>query len=148
MIITVGTSQFKNFREFQEFVFKNRIDVVIDVRAKPFSWNEDFSMPNLRKNFSNYRWRRSLGGSNILKKMGKYDEEKRKEAIKEVEKLCRKGKRVLLMCAEKNFRECHRYTELPKFIKGCEIFHLSPDKSKLVKHGELPHLFSGGSLKE
>ena len=102
-----------------------KIGLLCDVRTFPVSrfcphFNKNALQDTLAKANITYLYRgKNLGGRGI--NVG-YD-----ETIDELVDMARKGTRVCVMCAEKSFEKCHRYTVLtPSFeARGILIIHIS-----------------------
>jgi len=113
-IWTIGHSN-KHITELIKKLKENKIDILVDVRTKPFSrWCPQFNMESVKINAEmhkiKYDWRgKNLGG------LGKnVDWEK---TLNEISKLSSK-KRICLMCSEADYNKCHRHSKIePELIK-------------------------------
>ena len=112
-------------KDFFNCLKRNNISVVADVRHLPLSRKKGFSKTSLSEflsvkniDYINYR---ELGADkkirDRLKENGDYDKffkamarsvMKHKEQLREINQMLYDGKKVALMCFEKNFKFCHR----------------------------------------
>jgi uncharacterized protein (DUF488 family) len=121
------------------------IDLIVDVRSTPYSrFNPLFNRENLEKslimNNVDYRYiGDKIGGRytnpyllfldgtvNYLKVQ---DTEKFQEGINEVLSIISSGKKIALMCAEKEPERCHRFALISPVLqsKGISVIHIRPD---------------------
>lgn len=142
MIFTIGHGKLPGER-FVELLKEHHIQLVVDVRTKPFSrfspqFNKNpFSVSLERRGFM-YIWRgRDLGGlyevEGSLFNAGI-------ESLLEIDE----KKNFVLMCAETDHKKCHRFYKLTKALKlkGRTVYHINHDGS-LVKDATVqPGLFS------
>mgnify|MGYP003510662996 CR=1 FL=1 len=122
-IFTIGHSV-RAISEFLQILQKNEIDTLVDVRTFPKSrfcpqYNQKALSDELSKAYITYIFKgKNLGGrgENI-----DYD-----KTINGVMELVYWGKRVCVMCSERDYKKCHRHTVLESsFIKGgLKITHL------------------------
>lgn len=136
MIYTIGYG----LKKIGEFILKlqeNKIELLVDVRTRPFSrWNPKFSKApfeaELERHNIKYLWR----GANL----GGLDENIDFETtIDEVVELS-SSVGLCVMCSETEPEKCHRYQVLaPEFEKrGCTVEHIrweSKTKSKKKQIG-------------
>jgi uncharacterized protein (DUF488 family) len=131
--------------QFITFIQKISIDVIIDVRSSPYSrFNPHFNRENLEKslimNNIDYRF---LGdkiggrytdpgllfpdGTVNYKKV--QNTEKFQEGINEVLSIIFSGKKLALMCVEKEPERCHRFALISPVLqsKGISVIHICPD---------------------
>jgi len=121
--------------EFYEILKKFHINIVADLRKNPTSKRKEFCKEELEKSLKEkgveYFWFEELGGF----KQNYYDFSLSKifdENIKKLEEIG-KNKNLLILCMEKDWRECHRKFIAQKIaVDGFEVFHIT--KTKLVKH--------------
>ncbi len=102
----------------------HRINVLVDVRTKPYSrWNPQFNRQILEHHLNlldiAYVWKgQNLGG---LGENVNFDEN-----IKWLADLVKTGQRVVVICSEKNYKNCHRHLviepELQKY--GVKMEHI------------------------
>ena len=114
-----------NQEEFFNYLKRNNISVVADVRHLPLSRKKGFSKTSLSEFLSNknidYVNYRELGADkklrDKLKESGDYNTFfkamarsvlNHKEQLTEINQMLCDGKNVALMCFEKNFKFCHR----------------------------------------
>lgn len=126
-IFTIGYSN-KSINTFIEKLNENKITLVIDVRSKPYSRNPQFNRTYLEKYLDNrgvnYLFMGDcLGGLEINHNFN--------EAIEEVIRLS-KIQNLVLMCVEKNPKDCHRYQVLTPEIEknSLKVFHILWDFQK------------------
>ena len=112
-IWSIGHSN-KSMNTFIDELKENKIEVLVDVRTTPLSrfcphFNKNALQRTLSDETIKYLWRgRNLGGKGINVDYNK--------AIEELSFLARKGRRVCVMCSEKDYEKCHRHTILaPSF---------------------------------
>lgn len=117
MIFTIGYGNDLTVEGLQSAIKENAIDILIDLRSKPYSqWQYKFNRKNLQGIIPQYQWRGDiLGGFSQI-------EEENIDALA-VEG---KDKNLLLMCAEKDHKKCHRETIIGARLKviGYEYQHL------------------------
>ena len=133
VIKTIGHST-RTIEEFLNKLKEEKIDVVVDVRSKPYSkW-----VPH----FNRYPLETSLTRSGILylfrgNNLGGLDENVDfDKTINEVYELS-KTKRLVLLCSESDYTKCHRYNTLAPAleIKGATVSHIVWD-TKNVNENE------------
>lgn len=130
MIFTIGYG-LKKSEEFIAKLKENKIEVLIDVRTKPFSrWNSKFSKTplecELAKNNIKYLWKgNNLGG---LGENFDFD-----TTINQVVELS-SSTGLVVMCTECDYRKCHRYTVLtPSFeSRGAKVQHILWEKQTQI----------------
>jgi len=130
---------------FITFLQNIGIDTIIDVRSSPYSrFNPHFNRENLEKslikNNVDYRYMGDqIGGRysnpNLLfpdstvnyRKV--QDTEKFQEGINEVLLIISSGKKIALMCAEKEPERCHRFALISPVLqaKGISVIHIRPE---------------------
>lgn len=96
-------------------------ELLVDVRSRPRSRFPWFNRARLEATLGErYLWMPALGGLD-----DSIAEEEFQSAIEELVKLA-KVKRVVIMCSEKDFKSCHRYTTLEPEIRlrGFNVIHL------------------------
>lgn len=109
---------------------EHQIQVLVDVRTTPLSrfcphFNKNALHKALDRETIKYLWRgQNLGGkqANVF-----YE-----EAIEELVDLAKQGKKVCVMCSEKDYKKCHRYTVLtPSFEgRGLLVVHIEYQNGK------------------
>lgn len=122
-----------SFHKLQEILDRNHIDELIDVRDSPDSnWLEDFRLPNFKRAMGdNYHWYGHILGGLVRK-----NRRRRMGAYNELMEKVRSGKRICLMCTEKDPDVCHRKNDLAKDFNvffGEEVFHLNGDGDIIPK---------------
>ncbi len=139
LIYTIGHSNLES-KQFIELLHFNGIELLVDVRSSPYSkYVPHFNSPRLRNNLKkvgiNYRYLGDkIGGkpsSDEYYVDGKViyplikTTEKYKKGIIELIKFSKEYKTVI-MCAEKNPNNCHRYLLItPSLVeKGLEVIHI------------------------
>ena len=126
MIYTFGHSNC-GFSEFLKKLKENKINILVDVRTFPRSrfcphFNKKSFEEKLVTENVQYLFRgKNLGGMGLNIKY--------EETIDEVFYLSKENN-VCLMCSEKNYKECHRYSLLtPSFEKrGLLVKHIAYKK--------------------
>ncbi len=109
---------------------EHKIEVLADVRTYPVSrfcpyFNEKPLRATLANESIKYLFRgANLGGRGVNKGY--------EEAINELTELAKSGKRVCVMCAEKDYTKCHRFTMLtPSFEeRGLLLVHIQDEKNE------------------
>lgn len=115
MIYSIGYQNFKNCDDLIGILQTKGIDVLIDVRSKPYSRNKDFNKTFISKKLqaSNIRYiwlGETLGG------FGKINE-------KSIESLAlfQTGQQVCIMCMEADPDKCHRKYEIGERLKQYRV---------------------------
>lgn len=148
-IFSVGYGN-RNLKTFIEILKENEIQVVVDVRTNPISrfrpeYNKRVFEISLAENGIQYVHRSELGGKpsnqEFYNNNGKLDYDKLRKSIPYLQGLdyveagLSFGCRMVLLCAEQDYHDCHRYhligVDLAK--RGWQVIHIG-------KAGELePH---------
>ena len=141
---TIGHGNYPIDR-FITFLQNTGIDLIIDVRSSPYSrFNPQFNRENLEKslvmNDINYKYMgNKIGGRqsdpNLLFPNGTVnyrkvqETEKFQEGINEVLSIISSGKKIALMCAEKEPERCHRFVLISPVLqsRGISVIHIRPD---------------------
>jgi len=113
---------------FTQKLKENKIKVLVDVRTIPLSrFCPHFSKMPLQKTLATenilYLYKgKNLGGRGL--------NENYEETIDEVADRVKLGEKVCVMCSEKDFLKCHRYTTLtPSFEeRGLKVHHIEYEK--------------------
>ncbi len=134
-----------NQDEFSNYLMRNNISVVADVRHLPLSRKKGFSKTVLSESLSNknidYVNFRELGATKELRDKLKEDGDyktfframalsvlKHKDKLTEINQMLCDGKNVALMCFERNYNLCHRKVVAMGVRKingnGLKIMHL------------------------
>ncbi|MBI2612816.1 DUF488 domain-containing protein [Candidatus Kaiserbacteria bacterium] len=132
-IASIGHSN-KSLETFIATLKKHRIEIVADVRSIPASrFSPHFSKKplgsELAKRDIQYLYRgQNLGGRGV--NVGWDD------AIEELVALAKKGTRVCVMCAEADYRKCHRYTTITPTLeeKGLRVVHIEYENEATKRH--------------
>lgn len=114
-IYTIGY-QGRSVEELQRIVAHYRIELLVDVRSKPYGRRVEFNKNALTAILPCYRWMGDrLGGFSEITD----------QAILDLAELVR-NKRVLIMCMEQKPSECHRSTEIAARLLplGIDAIHL------------------------
>jgi len=141
---TVGYGDYPIDR-FITFLQNVSIDVIIDVRSSPYSrFNPHFN----RENLENSLHRRDIGYQYMGDQIGgRYtdprllfpdgtvnyrkvkDTEPFREGISQLLSIIASGKKIALMCAEKEPERCHRFALISPVLqsKGISVIHIRPD---------------------
>lgn len=130
---------------FLYFLQKTGIDTIIDVRSSPYSkYNHDFNRDNLEKsmikNHIDYRYMGDkIGGRysnpSLLFPDGTVNYQKVQsteqfqDGISQVLSIISSGKKITLMCAEKEPERCHRFALISRVLqsKGIKVIHVRPE---------------------
>jgi hypothetical protein len=130
---------------FTYFLQKTGIDTIVDVRTSPYSkYNYSFNRDNLEKFLNTHQisylyMGDKMGGRysspNLLFPDGTVNyqkvrsTEKFKDGLNEVLLLISSGKRIALMCAEKEPEKCHRFALISRAlqIQGVKVVHIRPE---------------------
>ncbi|KKS12531.1 MAG: hypothetical protein UU67_C0051G0005 [Candidatus Daviesbacteria bacterium GW2011_GWB1_41_5] len=122
---------------FTQKLKENKIKILVDVRTIPLSrFCPHFSQKPLQKTLASenilYLYRgRNLGGRGVNTEY--------EETIDEVVDMVKRGEKVCVLCSEKDYRKCHRYTLLtPSFEeRGVTVFHIEyENENKTTKHSK------------
>jgi uncharacterized protein (DUF488 family) len=130
---------------FITFLQNFSIDAIIDVRSSPYSrfnphFNREILEISLNRSDIGYRYMGDkIGGRytdpGLLFPEGTVDyrkvqnTEKFQEGINEVLSIISSGKKIALMCAEKEPERCHRFALISPFLqaKGISVIHIRPE---------------------
>jgi uncharacterized protein (DUF488 family) len=127
-IYTIGYSN-KNINTFIEKLVENSITLVVDIRSKPRSRNPQFNRMYLERYLANNRLNYLFMGDCLggLEINHNFD-----EALDEVVRLS-ETQNMVLMCVEKNPKDCHRYRTIAPELKKrkVDVCHLLWDKVDL-----------------
>jgi len=141
---TIGHGNYPIDR-FITFLQNTDINFIIDVRSSPYSrFNPQFNRENLEKSLVmhdiDYRYMGDkIGGRqsdpNLLFMDGTVnyrkvqETEKFQEGINEVLSIISSGKKIALMCAEKEPERCHRFAMISPVLqsRGISVIHIRPD---------------------
>lgn len=121
-IYTIGYQNMKTAGELLKALQKRNINLLMDVRSKPFGWNPQFRRNYLddflQKHGIAYWWMgEKLGGFNEIKEV-------------EIEKLAgyaaHENNTICLMCMEAEPERCHRKTEISRRLEayGVSVIHI------------------------
>ena len=139
-VFTVGY-QGKTFKDFVESIKRNEIEVVLDVRQNPHSYNKEFSSTflttELELNGIGYLGFSELGSPRDLRRRLRESRDmthflngyaRHLESIVEIFKSlvesC-KNRLSALLCSERNWRGCHRRVLSEKLMEcGFDVCHL------------------------
>ena len=123
MIYSIGYQNLRTLADLIEQLKKYRIDLLLDVRSKPYSRNAAFRKETIERNLPksgiSYRWMgRILGGFSKISEA----------AIKNLVEI-QKEKAVCLMCMEADPDRCHRKTEIALRLEryGVAVNHIFPE---------------------
>ena len=132
-IFSIGHSV-KPIDTFLATLKKHRIEVLADVRSVPYSrYSAHFNQNALQRELAyatiQYLWRgQNLGGRGV--NVGWDD------AIEELAALAKGGTRVCVMCAERDYRKCHRYITITPALeeKGLRVVHIEYENETTKHH--------------
>jgi len=122
----------KPISAFIKLLKDNDIELLVDVRSIPSSrfcpqFNKSALYATLSLHSIKYLWKgKNLGGKDINVNY--------EEAINALVTLAKQGVRIAVMCSEKDYRKCHRYTVLtPSFeAEKVSVIHLEYENEKKV----------------
>jgi len=131
IIHTCGHSN-KPIAVFIKLLKDNDIELLVDVRSIPSSrfcsqFNKSALYATLSLHSIKYLWKgENLGGKGINVNY--------EETINELIALAKQGVRIAVMCSEKDYRKCHRYTVLTPSFKerGISVIHLEYENEKKI----------------
>ena len=130
---------------FLYFLQKTGIDTIIDVRSSPYSkfnpyFNRDNLENSLKRNNVGYRYMGDqIGGRysnpNLLFPDGTVNYQKVRnteifqDGINQLISIISSGKKIALMCAEKEPERCHRFVLISRVLqsKGVNVIHVLPE---------------------
>ncbi len=137
---TIGHSD-RTFEEFIEMLHQYGIRYLIDIRSYPMSIHEQYNKENLELSFPKYHifyhHCPGLGGMreqkymeySLTREFTKYFD----ELVRMIKKVNYSGNNIVLMCAEKSPKYCHR-SELAKVLENnnIKVTHLTePGQAEL-----------------
>ncbi|HJX55314.1 MAG TPA: DUF488 domain-containing protein [Methanoregula sp.] len=141
---TIGHGNYPIDR-FITFLQNTGVDLIIDVRSSPYSrFNPHFNRENLEKslimNDIDYRYMGDkIGGrqsdpcllfpDGTVNYRKVQETEKFQAGINEVLSIISSGKKIALMCAEKEPERCHRFVLISPVLqsRGISVIHIRPD---------------------
>jgi hypothetical protein len=130
---------------FLYFLQKTGIDTIVDVRSSPYSkynlyFNRDNLERSLKKNLIDYQYMGDkIGGRysnpSLLFPDGTVNYQKVQsteqfqDGISQVLSIISTGKKIALMCAEKEPERCHRFALISRVLqsKGIKVIHVRPE---------------------
>lgn len=124
----------RSFYDFVQILIENGITNLVDIRRYPQSTFEDFNKESLEKslplNNIIYTHCEGVGGmrdSTYIEYMGTGEfRNSFAQLLNYINKVNNEGGRVVLMCAEKNPKECHRrYLAQHLELMGIKMIHLT-----------------------
>ena len=115
MIYSIGHQNLRTLVDLIEQLKKYHIELLLDVRSKPYSRDAAFRKETMERNLPksgiSYQWMgRSLGG---------FSEISEASIISLVD--LQKGKTLCLMCMETDPDQCHRKTKIAKRLEAYGI---------------------------
>ncbi len=135
-ILSVGTSNL-TWPDFQQRLERHAVDVLIDVRARPYSRHDHFCQPVFKARLNHiglsYLHLPELGGLDnsdprTFAEAAQYPAVQ--AALELVQHIATRGQPVLC-CAEQNPLDCHRCVYLAPALEraGAKVVHIMPDGS-------------------
>ncbi|MDJ0735027.1 MAG: DUF488 domain-containing protein [Nostocaceae cyanobacterium] len=119
-ILTFGYGNRKTYEEFIEYLEKFDVKWVIDVRFRPRAWSRKWYGEQVEKlcisKGINYVSKVYLGNTSGNANWEPPNQKEAEESLKNVAEMTSAGT-VLLMCAEKDWRRCHRVEIAEKLEK-------------------------------
>ncbi|CAB1055333.1 hypothetical protein D1BOALGB6SA_66 [Olavius sp. associated proteobacterium Delta 1] len=146
ILFTIGYEKLDQ-KQFMAYLSNNGVDVVADIRKLPVSRKKGFSKTALRESLSckgiDYINYQALGAPKELRdelyKSGNYDRFFRKyennisaktDYLAEILSFINSGRKVALLCFERNHQECHRKVVAEEIRKldgnGLQVEHIVP----------------------
>ena len=128
-IYTFGYGNRKTYYDLINHIELKEIKHIIDVRRMPYGWNAVWSYSELerfaKKHNINYESKKELGNSGHSIKWIPASPRKAEEALNELAVLAKK-ETILLMCAELDYKRCHRTEVANKLseMTGLPVEHL------------------------
>jgi uncharacterized protein (DUF488 family) len=110
---------------FLEKLKEHQIQVLVDVRTIPLSrYCPHFNQMPLREALATESIKYLFKGANLG---GRGVNVGYEEAINELTELAKSGKRICVMCSEKEYQKCHRFTVLTPSLeeRGLLVVHIS-----------------------
>ena len=151
MIFTIGYAKYE-FVDFIKELYKNKINVIVDVRSSPYSkmypmYNREILKRNIPKDIIYLYLGKELGARReelSLYTNGQVDfdkVQKNKNFIMGINRIINgntKGYNIVLLCAENNPLECHRGILISRYLtsQGIKVTHIIKDK-KNIYHKDL-----------
>ncbi len=124
-ILTFGYGNRKDYKEFVDYLEKYNVSFVVDVRFRPRAWSRKWYGDQVEKlcvsKNIKYISKPALGNTSGNAKWEPPDKKEAQKSLQEVAKLAVNGN-ILLMCAEKDWRRCHR-TEVAEKLE--ELIQIS-----------------------
>lgn len=153
-IYTIGTGN-HNLLSLKSILKQNGVTLLIDIRSKPFGWNKELNMPNLRTQL-NYLWMgKVLGG------FSEHYKERSDTWVSSIHELVALSKDnvICIMCSEEDPNRCHRL-DIAKALEdeGVTVIHIrnmnvletnkpdgfvKPVPKPKPKQGDLFEIFTG-----
>lgn len=123
IIFSCGHSN-RAFSDFLKILKDNEIEILVDIRTFPRS--------RFCPQFNEKRLANALEDESITylfkgKNLGGYGENiDYEQTIDELSDLVKQGKKICVMCSEKDYKKCHRYEMLEPSFKerGLEVKHI------------------------
>lgn len=118
--------QKSNIEDLHNIINEYKIDLLVDIRSKPYSkykkeFNKDYLKNVLKEKYKYAGY--ILGGFNIDKyKLSIKDKENFKNGLNQFVNFSQQGKNILFMCFEKEIKECHR--EIVEWLSEEKTKHL------------------------
>ena len=106
----------RSFDELESILNEVVYDLLIDLRTRPFSrWASQFNRPHLENRLG----KSYLFMGDTLGGLEEVAEEDFLEGIGRVCELASKGKKLVLMCSEKDYKKCHRHMKIEPELRLC-----------------------------
>lgn len=132
-LFTIGYGN-RTPEEFFQLLEVNKIEILVDVRSKPYSrfrpaFNKNRLTTSLPELGIEYEFKGvELGGLLAV------DEALHQQGVEFLTERLKMGHRLVIMCCESDFRECHRHGVAEEvFQQGFEVFHIGK-KGELIQH--------------
>lgn len=123
IITDIGHSN-RAYSEFLKILKDNKIEILVDIRSFPRSrFCPNFNQKRLDQSLKEDNIQYLFRGNNLGGRGENIDYE---ETIDELVEMVKAGKQVCVMCSEKDYKKCHRYTILqPSFEqRGLSVKHI------------------------
>jgi uncharacterized protein (DUF488 family) len=130
LILTFGYGNRTNYIDLEDAISQHKVSILIDVRKKPRGWSAKWSAKSLSAFCESigidYLPQTALGNDSGKSNWIPPDKDKAEAALSEVSNIS-KQKNVLLLCAEKDWKRCHRVdvSEEIRSRTGNKVLHIS-----------------------
>ncbi len=138
-IASYGYGNSKTNDELIQFMKDNDLSILVDVRMRPKGWATLWSKPYLEKKLPSeglqYLSVPTLGNTTGTAQWIPPSEIDAQETLEYLVSLLKKGENICLMCAEKDYKSCHRTSvaeTLSQLLPDSHIIHWAKSMPLLV----------------